>query len=198
MDSVNNICQNCNELWVFGYGSLVWKNADFEFESSVAGFLKGFKRRFYQNSIDHRGTEKFPGRVVTLIKSDDQNERVYGMGYKISNDKIMKVLNHLDYREKNGYERCETFFYPINNEQLKKKTIVYVANETNPSWNSDHDLHSIARQVFKAIGPSGDNISYVYNLCNAMREHFPNHYHEDRHLFELEKLLKEMKEKASE
>lgn len=101
---------------------------------------------------------------------------------------MTEVINHLDFREKNGYGRFETFFFPIDDSK-PKRTIVYVADESNPSWNKDHDLNSIARQVLTSVGPSGANIAYVYNLCQAMREHFPDHFQEDTHLFELEKIL---------
>lgn len=114
------------------------------------------------------------------------------MGYKIAPQKVEEVIAHLDFREKNGYSRFETFFYPIDDTPKPKSTIVYVADESNPSWNKDHDLNSIAHQVMNAVGPSGPNLIYVYNLCQAMRENFPNNYLEDVHLFELEKILKTM------
>lgn len=167
----------------------VWKNNDFEYESKKAGYLKGFLRRFYQNSIDHRGVPEKPGRVVTLIKSHDPEATVYGIGYKISADKAAQVLDHLDYREKNGYDRCDTTFHPLDNSE-PKSTIVYVANEQNPSWNSNHRLEDIAAQIHEAVGPSGRNVDYVYNLCDAMRKNFEQI--NDEHLFDLEKLLRNL------
>jgi len=185
-----------DEYWVFGYGSLVWK-VDFPYETKQPGYIKGFLRRFYQNSIDHRGTYEKPGRVVTLVPSENSDDIVYGVAYKIADHQRDEVIKHLDFREKNGYVRHSVTCYPfcmLQKEQgetknVIKNIVIYVATEDNDSFaGHKNDINDIAKQIFEAHGPSGSNREYVYRLADAMRELFPHHY--DDHLYELEKLLK--------
>ncbi|KAH8368197.1 hypothetical protein KR084_008318 [Drosophila pseudotakahashii] len=178
-----------DDVWIFGYGSLVWK-ADFPYIDRRRGFVWGFKRRFYQHSIDHRGIPERPGRVVTLLPGDPVEDRVYGVAYRIAASQKGAVLDHLDYREKNGYERCSLEFHEYPNTTAAGgggepiQVIMYVATQANDSYAGDvWQVPCIARQIFSSAGPSGPNREYLFNLAAAMEQLFPGAV--DEHLEEL-------------
>eukprot|EP01040_Poterioochromonas_malhamensis_P026478 gene26478-33310_t len=78
-------------LYVFGYGSLIWRPGDFlsQFKSFPAAAMKS-KRLFAQKSLDHRGNSKFPGLVLNLVKDDDLEQK----GYKLEEDDQKKFSDH--------------------------------------------------------------------------------------------------------
>lgn len=141
--------------------------------------------------------------MVTLVPSENIDDVVYGVAYKIADHQRDEVIKHLDFREKNGYVRHSVTFFPYsmvhteqethhNGETQKviKNIVIYVATEDNDSFaGHTNDINDIAKQIFEAHGPSGSNREYVYRLAEAMRELFPHHY--DDHLYGLEKLLKQ-------
>nr|XP_016923879.1 putative glutathione-specific gamma-glutamylcyclotransferase 2 [Drosophila suzukii] len=179
------------DVWIFGYGSLVWK-ADFPYIDRRRGFVWGFKRRFYQHSIDHRGIPERPGRVVTLLPGDPNQDRVYGVAYRIAASQKGAVLDHLDYREKNGYERCSLEFHEYSNTSADGgggdgepiQVIMYVATQANDSYAGNvWQVPCIAKQIFSSAGPSGPNREYLFNLATAMDQLFPGAV--DEHLEEL-------------
>ncbi|HET7314500.1 gamma-glutamylcyclotransferase [Salinisphaera sp.] len=151
-----------DELWLFGYGSLIYK-AGFDYSERRLATIEGWARRFWQGSHDHRGTPVAPGRVVTLVEAP--GETCFGMAYRIT----PAHFEYLDHREKNGYLR---FAQPmtLDNGQVEKG-LVYIATPSNAAWLGEAPIDAIARQIVDTAGPSGPNRDYALDLADALREH---------------------------
>jgi cation transport protein ChaC len=168
-------------LWVFGYGSLIYK-ADFPYLERWPATISGWQRRFWQGSHDHRGTAQAPGRVVTLIASP--GDLCGGMAYLIE----PQVFEHLDYREKNGYLRFQTAIElqkksapPEGVQPERVQGTVYIATEHNPAYLGPASSLQIAEHIRTASGPSGSNLNYLLDLAESLRILDID----DEHVFEL-------------
>ena len=197
-----------DSFWVFGYGSIVWK-VGFEYEERVICCAPGFRRRFYQGSTDHRGTVERPGRTVTLERCDPDSEPpCWGAAYKVSAKHAKRVLELLETREKQYDARIQIDLFDgvVDAEDaeesssasrhgsvsrhgrlLVKGALTYIATP-------DDGVAESAAQIAAAVGPSGPNSEYLFNLCDAMRSIEVD----DPHVFELEEAVRAIMEASGE
>lgn len=182
-DAVSTRTRGAVALWVFGYGSLVWRPA-FPHVRKEVGFIRGWTRRFWQASTDHRGVPGAPGRVVTLVPEPEA--RCWGVAYGVHDQHVDAVIRGLDLREQGGYaqHRVEV---QLGDGGLLREALIYVATPDNPSYAGPAPLPAIAAQVRSAHGPSGSNVEYVLRLADALRQMSAA----DEHVFALEALLRD-------
>lgn len=150
--------------WVFGYGSLVWR-PDFPASECVPAHLSGWKRRFWQGSPDHRGTEAKPGRVVTLLR--DKRSDVHGVAYRLSPGSEPATLARLDVREVAGYD-VHRLPVTLRDGRTLTHCLVYVATRDNPWFLGPAPIAEMAEQIAHSVGPSGPNRVYLERLAAAL------------------------------
>lgn len=163
-------------VWLFGYGSLIFK-ADFPFLERRPATILHWTRRFWQGSHDHRGTHSAPGRVATLIPEPDAV--CAGMAYLITPE----VFAHLDHREKNGYLRLAIDIH--FDDAPPVEGLVYIATEDNAAFLGEASEQDIALQIARSSGPSGRNRDYLIDLAHALRALGKD----DPHVFAIERHL---------
>jgi len=150
-------------IWIFGYGSLVWR-PDFEYVECHRADLEGWARRFWQASTDHRGVPAKPGIVVTLVP--DPNAVTVGVAYALDPDVATPILEALDYRERGGYSRE---ILPVRLADGRTvEALGYRGTADNPNYLGPAPLSEIAAQIRNAVGPSGPNPEYVLRLHEAL------------------------------
>jgi len=170
-------------LWIFGYGSLVWK-PDFKYKRSRVGYIQGYKRRFWHGDNFHRGNDELPGRVVTLIEDDDAS--TWGVAFEVTGSQVEESLKYLNVRETvcGGYATKMVDFFPEGESQSPVQALVYIATADNALYLGPASPEEIGAQIAVCRGKTGHNLEYLLRLAEFMRSSCPKV--EDHHLFSIE------------
>ncbi|MCB2106794.1 MAG: gamma-glutamylcyclotransferase [Rhodobacteraceae bacterium] len=152
-------------VWVFGYGSLMWRPG-FEPAEIAAATLSGFHRDLCLISIHYRGTRDNPGLVCGLCDGGDCT----GRALRIAPDDVPRVMKYLDDRELITKIYIPRHYHVTLADGRKIAARVYVADRTHEQyvghWPDDRKVEHIVR----AAGSEGRSFEYLENIVLHLRE----------------------------
>jgi cation transport protein ChaC len=155
------------ELWVFGYGSLMWRPG-FEFLERAPAALIGAHRSLCIYSFHHRGTQDHPGLVLGL----DEGGACRGIAFRIAADKAEPTLAYLREREQvtDVYVEAMKPVSLLDGSARELEALCYIVDRGHPQYAGRLSLERQTELVRSASGLSGNNIDYVLNTARHLEE----------------------------
>ena len=153
------------DLWVFGYGSLIWRPG-FEFVERVPARMVGLHRSLCIYSFIHRGTPERPGLVLGL----DFGGACRGIAYRVAVKHREATLGYLRAREQATavYRETVRVAWLAGNPERRVDVVCYTVDRGHPQYagrlTHDRQLH-LVRQ---GHGRSGNNRDYVIETVRAL------------------------------
>jgi len=170
------------DLWVFGYGSLMWRPG-FEYVERFPARLIGEHRALCVYSFDHRGTPEKPGLVLGL----DRGGACRGIAYRVAADLRAATIEYLRAREQTThvYREVMRSVWLGNEARQRVSALTYVADRGHVQYAGRLPFDEQLRVIRQGHGRSGNNRDYVLATVKAIEaEGF-----RDEHLHRLAMML---------
>lgn len=154
-------------VWIFGYGSLMWKPG-FDFIRSVPARLDGWHRALCIRSEHWRGTPERPGCVLGLAAGGS----CVGRAFAIDPCAEAAILEALDARENvRGYlyERRRVPVTLLDTGELVPAW-TYLARTEDPRFERDLPREELLRRLREARGLGGTNLDYLRETVAHLAE----------------------------
>jgi cation transport protein ChaC len=153
------------DLWVFGYGSLIWRPG-FEFEERVSARLIGEHRSLCVYSFDHRGTPEKPGLVLGL----DRGGACRGVAFRVAAGLREETIAYLRSREQTThvYREVQRSVWLENEARARVSALTYVVDRGHVQYAGRLSFTEQLRLVKQGHGRSGANRDYVLSTVKAI------------------------------
>ncbi len=153
------------ELWVFGYGSLMWRPG-FEFIEQVPARLIGEHRALCVFSFDHRGTPEKPGLVLGL----DRGGACSGIAFRVAANRRADTIEYLRGREQTThvYREVMRSVWLEDDARQRVSALTYVVDRGHVQYAGRLSLSEQLRHVQQGHGRSGNNRDYVLSTVKAI------------------------------
>lgn len=149
-------------VWVFGYGSLMWK-PEINYTQSEVGTLDGYHRKFCIWSVIFRGSPKSPGLMMGLWEGG----QCTGMVFRLPVSTLRKEMDKLIYRE------CRWGVYiplwlPIHTKDGIVDALVFTVDAAHPIVEGQLSPEKTAYYLATGEGPRGTSRDYLFKTIDKM------------------------------
>jgi cation transport protein ChaC len=154
-----------DDLWVFGYGSLIWRPG-FEHVERVPARVLGLHRSLCIYSFVHRGTPERPGLVLGL----DIGGACRGIAYRVAARYRADTLAYLRAREQATavYRETVRVVWLAGNPERRIDAVCYVVDRGHEQYAGRLSHEQQLHLVRQGHGRSGNNRDYVIETVGAL------------------------------
>jgi glutathione-specific gamma-glutamylcyclotransferase len=156
-----------HDLWVFAYGSLMWRPG-FAYEEARRARVTGYRRAFCIYSVHHRGTPERLGLVLGL----DRGGVCEGVAYRVAAADAVATRAYLRAREQVSGVYREALL-PAELEvrpPAEVMALAYIVERAHPAYAGRLPLRLQARLIRGAKGRSGANLDYLVSTVRHLIE----------------------------
>lgn len=156
---------SAGDLWVFAYGSLMWRPG-FDFVERLPARVIGAHRSLCVLSYIHRGTPERPGLVLGL----DRGGTCRGIAYRVTASRRADTLAYLREREQGTavYRECTRSVWLSSEPERQVAALCYVVDRGHPQYAGRMSLEDQLRHVRQGHGRSGPNRDYVISTVSEL------------------------------
>jgi cation transport protein ChaC len=169
------------DLWLFGYGSLVW-NPMIRFQERRPATLYGYHRGFYLLSRINRGTPRQPGLVLAL----DRGGCCRGVAYRIARAEAESELRVL-WRREMLLGSYQPRLVPLRAREQAVRGLAFVVNRAGSGYVGRLSEEETVQRLLKARGYYGSGAEYLLRTAEGLLESGIR----DRQLLRLRELVRQ-------
>lgn len=169
------------DLWLFAYGSLIWKPAC-EVDGQQHALLRGWHRKFCLQLLRYRGSPDCPGLMMAL----DIGGACRGVAQRIPAMHLEERLDRILRRETSVKPASNVpRWVVVETEQGKQRALAFSINRKGPTYSGPHSLEETADILARACGHWGTCAEYLMHTV-AHLEDLGIH---DRYLWRLQEMV---------
>ncbi len=153
------------DLWVFGYGSLMWRPG-FDYDEVLPARLDGWHRDFCVYSRHWRGTPARPGLVLGL----DSGGLCRGLAFRVAAKQAQAVIDYLNERELIGYAYVAQTLGIHFDDGRVMQAYTFIADTAHHHYAGHLPLEQAAAIIMDAEGCAGLNRDYLINTIRQLEK----------------------------